>query len=155
GKLDLTYGNYDHIQAGGVLNLPIGDALAARFVVSHDRRDGYITNVVDGRDLGRRNTTLFRGALKYDAGTGFDVTLSGEYVRTRNGAPVVVQGALPGEQAFVPEGFRGAYRSPCLPAGSRCRAPDKYLAGQNLGPTDASGSVVDPIRDIEHMDTYR
>jgi|GEM_PF-531818 len=154
GRIDLAYGNYDHVTAGGVLNVPLAESLAARFVVSHDQREGYITNVVDGRDLGRRNVTLFRAALKYDPGSNFDFTLSGEYGRTRNGAPPVVQGALPGELVYVPEGFRGMYASPCLPAGSRCSAPDNYVTGQVLGPVDAAGNIVDPIRDIESMDTY-
>jgi iron complex outermembrane receptor protein len=154
GKVDLSYGNYHRIQAGGVLNVPFDDNLAARFVVSHDQRDGFITNVVNGKDLGRRNVTLFRGAIKYSPGSNFDATLSGEYDRTRNGAPVVVQGAVPGETAFVPVGFRNMYASPCAPAGSRCVAADKYLAGQVSGPTDANGNVVDPIRDIEHLDTF-
>jgi iron complex outermembrane recepter protein len=155
GKIDVGYGNYNHIQAAGVLNVPFNDQLAGRFVISHDQRDGYITNVVDGRDLGRRNVTLFRGALKYDPGKNFDVTLSGEYDRTRNGSPVVVQGAVPGEVVFIPEGFRNMYPSPCLPilTGHRCKAPDKYLAGQNRGPT-FNGQVVDPIKDSEKMDTY-
>lgn len=154
GKIDLTYGNYDHIQAAGVLNAPLNQDLAARFVVSHDERDGWVTNVVNGKDLGRRNVTLFRGALKYAPSSSFDVTLAGEYDRTRNGAPVVVQGAVPGEAAFVPEGFRNMYASPCAPVGTRCKAPSRYLAGQVAGPTGPNGQVVDPIRDIEHLDTY-
>ena len=162
GKLDLTYGNYNHWQAAGVLNVPVSDTLAARFVVSHDQRDGWITNVVDGRDLGRVNVTLFRGIVKYAPTSDFDLTLSGEYDRVRNGSPVVVQGALPGEAAYVPTGFRGQYVSPCLPAGQRCHAPKKYLAGQNFGPTlpngfgpnGPGGTVVDPIKDIENLDSY-
>lgn len=154
GRVDLTYGNYNHVQAAGVLNVPLTDDLAARFVVSHDRRKGWVTNVVNGDDLGRRNVTLFRGIVKYDPGTNFDITLSGEYGRTRNGAPVVTQGAVPGEVVFTPEGFRNMYASPCAPGGTRCRAPDRYLAGQVAGPTGPDGRIVDPIRDIEHLDTF-
>ncbi|BBD98432.1 TonB-dependent receptor [Sphingobium amiense] len=155
GKLDVTYGNYDQFRAAGALNVPINEQLAARVVISHDQRDGYIRNVVDGRDLGRRNSTLFRGALKYSPNAGFDLTLSGEYVRARNGAPVVIQGALPGEAAYVPTGFRNQYASPCSAVGQRCKAPDKYVGAQTFGPLDANGNVVDPIKDESNLDSYR
>jgi iron complex outermembrane receptor protein len=145
GKVDLSYGNYNHIQAAGALNVPLGTDLAARFVVSHDQRDGWVTNVVNGKDMGKRNVTIFRGIVKYDPGSNVDVTLSGEYDRARNGAPVVVAGDLPGEAEFVPEGFLNMYRSPCLPAGSRCKAPNKYFSADDGG----------PLKDRSDMDTYR
>jgi iron complex outermembrane recepter protein len=148
GKLDLSYGNYNHFNAGAVINVPVGDTLAARFTVSHDQRKGWVTNVVDGSDMGKRNVTIFRGALKYSPSSDFDVTLSGEYDRARNGAPVVVAGDLPGEAEFVPPGFRNMYVSPCLPAGSRCNAPNKYLSANDGG---ALGEVLDQ----SDMDTYR
>jgi iron complex outermembrane recepter protein len=158
GRVDLSYGNYDHIQAAGVLNIPLTDNLLSRWVVSHDRRDGWLTNVVNGNDMGKRNVTIFRGIMKWQPDSNIDVTLSGEYDRARNGAPVVVNGAVPGEAEFVPEGFRGMYRSPCLPAGSRCNAPDKYRSAQDRGATlnlQPGGPLVDPIKDKSDMDTYR
>jgi iron complex outermembrane recepter protein len=148
GKLDLSYGNYNHLTAGGVINAPLGENLAARFTVSHDKRDGWVTNVVDGSDMGKRNVTIFRGALKYAPSSDYDMTLSGEYDRARNGAPVVVAGDLPGEAEFVPAGFRGMYVSPCLPAGSRCKAPKKFFSANDGG---ARGEVLDQ----SDMDTYR
>ena len=155
-QVDATYGNYDHLTIGGVLNVPLGEDFAARFVVNHDERDGWVRNVVNGKDLGSRDVTIFRGALKYAPSADFDVTLEGEYDRARNGAPIVVAGDLPGEAEFVPPGFRNMYVSPCLPAGSRCKAPDKYLSAQDPGaPDPATGQVVDPIRDVSNMDTYR
>jgi iron complex outermembrane receptor protein len=156
GRVDLSYGNYDHLTVGGVLNTPIGKDLAARFVVSHDQRDGWVTNVVNGKDMGKRDVTIFRGALKYAPSPDFDATLSGEYDRARNGAPIVVAGDLPGEAEFVPPGFRNMYVSPCLPPGSRCKAPDRYLSAQDPGaPDPATGAIVDPIQDRSDMDTYR
>lgn len=143
GKVKVGYGNYNHLNLQGVVNTPLGEGLAARFGISHDERKGWITNVVDGSDLGRRNVTIFRGALKYSAGSSFDATLSGEYARARNGAPVVIAGDLPGEAEFVPAGFLNMYTSPCLPAGSRCNAPNKYF-GAHQGVPDKS-----------NMDTYR
>ncbi|MCW1382546.1 TonB-dependent receptor [Novosphingobium sp. KCTC 2891] len=147
GSVNLSYGNYNHLTASGVLNAPLGEGLALRLGVNHDRRDGYVTNVVTGKDMGRRNVTIFRGALRYSAGD-FDATLSGEYDRARNGSPIVVAGDLPGEAEYVPEGFLGMYRSPCLPAGSRCSAPDHYYSAQD-------GGINGDLPDVSNMDTYR
>lgn len=130
GKLDASYGNYKHLTLGGVLNAPLGDTLAARIAVSHDQHDGFVTNVVDGSDMGRRNTTIIRGALKFTPSSNFDATLSGEYDRGRNGAAIVVAGDLPGEAEYVAPGVQNMYVSPCLPAGSPCKAPDKYLSAR-------------------------
>jgi iron complex outermembrane recepter protein len=143
GHVDASYGNYNHITIGGVVNAPLSDKAAARFSVSHDQRKGWVTNVVDGSDMGRRNVTVFRGAVKLSPGDDFDATLSGEYDRARNGAPIVVAGDLPGEAEFVPAGVQNMYVSPCLPAGSRCVAPDHYF------------SALKGVPDQSDMDTYR
>jgi iron complex outermembrane receptor protein len=147
GKFDLSYGNYRHLTVGGVLNAPLGEGLAARFAVNHDERRGYITNVVDGSDMGRRNVTIFRGTLRYEGGN-VEASLTGEYDRARNGSPVVIAGDLPTDAEYVPAGWRGMYASPCLPAGSRCTAPDKYYSAQDRG-------VLGDTPDISNMDTYR
>ncbi|MEY2926179.1 MAG: hypothetical protein RL367_656 [Pseudomonadota bacterium] len=154
GRVDASYGNYNHFNGGIVLNTPLGENLAARFSVSHDQRKGWVTNVFDGSDLGKRNVTIIRGAIKYDSGN-VDLTLSGEYDRARNGAPVVVAGDFPGEAEFVPAGFRGMYTSPCLPAGQRCHAPAKYFSANDQGYFQNNGGTGDATPDRSDMDTYR
>lgn len=146
-QIDLSAGNYKHVTAGAVINVPLTDGLAARFSVNHDRRDGYVTNVVDGQDMDHRNVTIFRGALRYNQGN-VDATLTAEYDRARNGSPVVVAGDLPGEAEYVPAGFRGMYASPCEPAGTRCVAPDKYYSARD-------GGALDDTPDKSNMNTYR
>ena len=141
-RFDLKYGNYDHLTVGGVVNAPLAKGLALRVAVNHDRRNGYVTNVVDGSDLGKRDVTIFRAALRYTTGD-FEAVASGEYDRARNGSPIVVAGDLPGEAEFVPAGFRNMYASPCPPTGARCNAPDKYLSARQGVP------------DISDMDNYR
>ncbi len=154
GQVDLSYGNYNHFNGGAVINAPINEMMAARFSVSHDQRKGWVTNVFDGSDLGKRNVTIFRGALKYDS-EDFDLTISGEYDRARNGSPVVVAGDIPGEAEFVPAGFRNMYASPCLPAGQRCRAPDRYFSANDQGYFQNTGGAGDATPDKSDMDTYR
>ncbi len=156
GKASLGYGNYNHFNAAGAINAPLGENLAARFTVSHDQRDGWVTNVFDGSDMGKRNVTIFRLALKYAPTDDFDMTVSGEYDRARNGSPVVVAGDLLGEAEFVPVGFRGMYASPCAPAGSRCRAPKHYFSSNDRGYfQNIPGSTQDATPDVSNMDTYR
>ncbi|MDE2597143.1 MAG: TonB-dependent receptor [Sphingomonadales bacterium] len=147
GKFDLSYGNYHHLTIGGVLNAPLGEGLSARFAVNHDERHGYVTNVVTGKDMGRRNVTIFRGTLRYESGN-VEASLTGEYDRARNGSPIVVAGDLPTDAEFVPAGWRGMYASPCLPAGSPCTAPAKYFSAQD-------GGVLGDTPDKSNMDTYR
>lgn len=148
GKASLGYGNYNHFNVGAAINVPLGESLAARVTVSNDRRKGWVTNVVDGSDMGKRNVTIFRAALKYEPSSDFDFTLAGEYDRARNGAPVVVAGDYPGEAEFVPAGFRNMYTSPCLPVGSRCSAPNRYLSAND-------GGGLGDVKDQSDMDTYR
>jgi iron complex outermembrane receptor protein len=155
-RADMSYGNYNHFQAGAAVNLPIAQNLAARFIISTDQRDGWVTNVINGQDMGKRNVTIYRGLVRWEPSSDIDVTLSGEYDAARNGAPIVVAGDVPGEAEYVPAGFQNMYASPCMPAGSRCVAPSQYLSARNLGPIDpATGLVVDPTKDESNMDTYR
>ncbi len=143
GHIDAGYGNYHHFNMGAVLNTPIGATFALRAGISHDQRDGFVTNVVDGKDLGHRNVTIFRAALKWTPAPDIDATLSGEYDLARNGSPIVVAGDLPGEAEFVAPGVQNMYVSPCLPAGQPCHAPDKYL------------SALSGVPDQSDVDTYR
>ncbi len=147
GRVDASYGNYNHLNLAGVINLPLSDTVATRFSVSHDQRKGWVTNVVDGSDMGKRNVTIFRGAIKFAPSSDLDITLAGEYDRGRNGAPVVVAGDFPGEAEFVPAGFRNMYVSPCASPLVRCKAPKKYLSAN-----DGGGGLV---KDQSDVDTYR
>jgi len=127
GKLDIGYGNHDHFNAAGAINIPITQDLFSRLSISHDQHEGFVTNVVDGKKLGRRDVTLFRGALKYAPAGNFSATLSGEYDMGRNGSPIVVAGDLPGEAEFVAAGVQGMYQSPCQP-NRRCVAPGAFYS---------------------------
>lgn len=142
-KGELSFGNYSRIEAKGVLNLPLTDTLSSRFSVSHMERGGYVTNVVDGTSMGGRNVSLYRGQLRWQATNGFEATLLGEYARSRNGAPVVINGALPGEPLYVAQGTQGMYASICTSPAMPCSAPDTYL------------SANDSVPDQSDMDTYR
>ncbi|WP_159982256.1 MULTISPECIES: TonB-dependent receptor [unclassified Novosphingobium] len=142
GRVEGAYGNYNRFDAKATVNIPLNeDSLAARISVLHTQREGFVTNVVDGSDMGKRNITGVRGKLRAKSGN-LDAVLAAEYVRARNGAPVVVSGTLPGEATYVAPGVAGMYQQPCAVAGQPCKAPDKYY------------SANDSVPDKSDMDTF-
>lgn len=187
GNVKVGYGNYSRVDIQGALNIPIIEGVfAARLAFTHMERDGYLTNVSNGRSAGDKDRSAARLSLLWDGGGDLDVTLIGEYSIHDDGAPASVNGAVPltvgvdglgqptpavgawanaalgcqqgapclpgqlwGEGLFVPEGHQlvdqalPAYASPCLPAGTRCKAPDKYFTG--IGPDTP---------DLSDMDVY-
>lgn len=142
GKAEVTYGNWGRFDIKGALDVPISDTLSAKFVASHFERNGFVTNVVNGRDMDTRNVEIYRAYLKYRPSSNFDATLIGEYVRSRNGTPTVINGAYPGEILYVPPGTANMYVGPCQP-GQPCHAPDKYFSANDSVPNKAD------------MNTYR
>jgi iron complex outermembrane receptor protein len=149
GKADITYGNWNRFEANAAIDFPIvPDLLAGKITISHFQRDGWFTNIVDGKKLDKRDLTAFRGYLKLTPNADFDATLMGEYDRARNGSPVQVNGGVPGEALYVAPGtvFPNAkfpmYQSPCISLAVPCKAPNKYF-GAN-----------DSVPDESNMDTY-
>jgi iron complex outermembrane recepter protein len=172
GYIKAAYGNWKRFDVSGSFEMPIvQDKLSVKVAGIHTQRDGWVTNVWNGEDMGRKNVDAVRGQLMFTPNDDVKITLQGEYVAARNGAPVVVNGALPGEGQFVPEGsfWNGAvlpmYRSPCAVAGQPCVAPDKYFSGNNEVPDQSDmttkffvGTVeIDntPIGDITSITGYK
>jgi len=163
GKLQIGYGNYKHFNMAGTVDFPIGsgDVLAGKLTFSHDQRDGFFTNVVDGSDMGSRDTSIFRAAIKLDPGGNFDATLVGEYVLGRNGAPVFQIGAsgvetgptpnpndggatqvFAAESLFLTPAVKG-YENPCPSRFEQCHSTGKLRSANNSVP------------DQSDLDTYR
>lgn len=135
GKAEITAGNWDRRDAKVAVDFPIiQDLLAGKIALMHHQRDGWVDNVVNGDDMGSQDITAGRGYLKWTPGENFDATLMTEYVRSRNGAPIVVSGAVPGEALYVPPGTQGMYQQPCASAAVPCDAPDKYRAANSSVP---------------------
>jgi iron complex outermembrane receptor protein len=137
-----VYGNYNRFDITGSIEAPIvTDVLSAKIAGIHTQRKGWITNVVDGSDLGRKNLDAVRGYLRFTPDPDFDATLQAEYVNARNGSPIVISGAYAGEAIYQAPGDKGMYVSPCA-SGGQCSAPDKYFGANNSVP------------DISNMDNY-
>ncbi|PQM27102.1 TonB-dependent receptor [Sphingopyxis lindanitolerans] len=67
GYADLTLGNYDRRSGQGALNVPlVDDVLAIRVAGQFDKRDGYVRDVVTGRDYLNRNNYSLRFGLQFN-----------------------------------------------------------------------------------------
>ncbi|WP_232493310.1 TonB-dependent receptor [Novosphingobium kaempferiae] len=147
GHVKAVYGNYNRMDLTGSIEAPlVKDVLSLKVAGIHTQRKGWVTNVVDGSDMGRKNLDAVRAYLHFTPGSNFDATLQGEYVNARNGSPIVINGARPGEILYVAPGTAGPgtggmYTSPCATDGA-CIAPDKYYGANNSVP------------DQSNMDTY-
>jgi len=164
-NVEATYGNYDTFEFKGGMDFPIVEGvLAGRVTFSHHQRDGYVTNVVDGKPQNDRNRTAFRLNLTYDKGENFSASLISEYHLHRDGSGASILGGTLGDPALgiPPDALYQApgtvypnpdapdavsllpmYESPCEVAGQRCKAPKKYFSARDTN-----------IPDLSNMDTY-
>ncbi len=74
-----TLGNYNRTQVDGVANVPISDKLGFRGGLLYNEREGFIDNVVDGNDKGRRNTWSLTGQLRFQPTDNLDIIWRAEY----------------------------------------------------------------------------
>jgi iron complex outermembrane recepter protein len=74
----------------GAFDLPINDAWAARLSLGGRERDGYVTRVSDGADLGDEQMYTGQLALRWKPSDAFAMTLRGDYTKEdENGSPFV------------------------------------------------------------------
>jgi len=82
GNVSLTYGDYDTRIYSGMLNLPLTDNIAARFVANRELHDGYGSDYLD-RPLADEDSYYMRGKIRGDFG-GVEVILYGIYQQNRS-----------------------------------------------------------------------
>jgi iron complex outermembrane recepter protein len=74
----------------GALDLPINDAWAARLSLGGRERDGYVTRVSDGADLGDEKMYTGQLALRWKPSDALALTVRGDYAKEdENGSPFV------------------------------------------------------------------
>lgn len=110
----ISIGRYDRIDAKVMANLPLTDTLALRVSVASMKRDGYVTRVFDGRDLGNVNTKTGRLQLRWSPTPTLDINLAFDGTEERNNGPALTLAGVDFRSAiFNPAGL------PMLPPGSR------------------------------------
>ncbi|MDE2561802.1 MAG: TonB-dependent receptor [Sphingomonadales bacterium] len=141
GYLKLMAGNWNRFDVNGAIELPlVEDKVSLRLTGVHTQRDGWVTNTWNGASMGDKDVNAIRGQLMIKPNSDTKITIQGEYVSGRNGAPIVVNGGQPGEANYVPAGtyWNGAvlpmYQSPCSVPNQPCVAPDHFYSGNNEVP---------------------
>jgi iron complex outermembrane receptor protein len=77
-------------EAFGAFDLPLGGDWSARLALGMRQRDGYVTRVSDGKDLGDEDMRTGQVALRWKPSDAFTLTLRGDYTEEdENGSPFV------------------------------------------------------------------
>ncbi|MBN7797818.1 TonB-dependent receptor [Parahaliea mediterranea] len=63
----------------GMVNLPVSDTLASRFVAYYNDDEGYFENAYNGENIGESRTKMVRGSLMWTPTDSFDATVTYEY----------------------------------------------------------------------------
>jgi iron complex outermembrane receptor protein len=72
-------GNYDYRMVELMLNAPVSDTATFRFATRMKSRDGYIDNLLGGRDYNSVDTQAFRGLFAYEPTDAFRFDLIANY----------------------------------------------------------------------------
>ncbi len=81
------YGNYDAWLLEGMVNAPLGEGIAARVAGRLRKRDGFVDNLLGGKDFSSVDTGAIRGSFHVDSG-GFTFDLIGNYQKDKtSGTP--------------------------------------------------------------------
>ncbi len=77
-------------EAFGAFDVPLGGDFSARLALGLRQRDGYVTRVSDGKDLGDEDMRTGQLALRWKPSEAFTLTLRGDYTKEdENGSPFV------------------------------------------------------------------
>ena len=76
---EATVGNYNLRRFEAGVTGPLSESLAARIDGVYVKRDGFIRDVISGRDINNRNRYLIRGQLLYQPSSDLSVRLIGDY----------------------------------------------------------------------------
>ncbi|WP_370032220.1 TonB-dependent receptor [Qipengyuania mesophila] len=101
GMVEASYGNYDAMVAKGFVTGPVSDSIAFSVGAGINKRDGFLTNGVNGEDINDRNRWFTRGQLLFDNGGPLRVRVIGDYDKIKerccgvlNVAPSAELGAI-------------------------------------------------------------
>ncbi len=82
-ELEVGYGNYDHKEFRGMLNVPIGDTMAFRFAGMYLGHDSYYNNVgpIQNIDVAEaEDNKAFRAQFLWEPSDRLSILLAGDYI---------------------------------------------------------------------------
>lgn len=74
-ELEVTLGRFNQRTIRGMITGPLGDTVSGRLDLNYNARDGFITNVADGRDVNERDRWGWRGQLLFEPNDRFSLRL--------------------------------------------------------------------------------
>ncbi|MES1263210.1 MAG: TonB-dependent receptor plug domain-containing protein, partial [Peristeroidobacter soli] len=78
------------LEAFGAFDLPLGGNWSSRIALGLKQRDGYVTRVSDGKDLGDEDMQTGQLAVRWQPAESFSLTVRGDYTKEdENGSPFV------------------------------------------------------------------
>jgi len=80
---EATYGNYETFRIVGGVTGPISEQLAARIDGVYFKRNGFLKDVVSGRDINNRDRWLVRGQLLFQPSDTLSFRLIGDYAERK------------------------------------------------------------------------
>ncbi len=153
---EVEYGNYNSVKAKGMLNFALGDTVGIRVSGFYLNRDGYTTNLFDGKDLDDRDMYAVRGALRFQPSDTTTIDLMAFYFKEDDKRmriqkqlcqrdPTGVLGCLPGRRDYGitngNAGFVGVLTSRQFLAANGI--PTAFALGNLYGP-DAYANNINP-----------
>ena len=79
GYAEASYGNYDYMRFGAGITGPASITTAYRLDAVYLKRDGFLRDVISGREVNDRDRWLVRGKLLFEPGDDLSVLISGDY----------------------------------------------------------------------------
>lgn len=100
GKAELSYGNYNFLQAKATITGGLTKNLAAKISLSGTQRDGTIWNVLEERKYSGQNNLGVKGQLLFQPNEKLELILSGDVsIQHPAGYPLVVAGVTATERS--------------------------------------------------------
>jgi outer membrane receptor protein involved in Fe transport len=81
GTAEITYGNYDYMRGEVGITGPISESVAYRLDGVYMRRDGFLEDVISGRDINNRDRFLLRGQLLFEPSDQLNIRLIADYAK--------------------------------------------------------------------------
>ncbi|MBS0255170.1 MAG: TonB-dependent receptor [Proteobacteria bacterium] len=79
GSIEASYGSLNAMVVKSRINLPLSDTVAVSVASGFNKRDGYITNPITGKDINNRNRSFVRGQMLYQPNSQLKVRIIGDW----------------------------------------------------------------------------
>jgi len=154
-RAEVSYGNYDYVQARASISGPIvGDKIAARLTASTTVRDATVRNVGSGADQFNRNSQVLRGQLLIKPTDDVSIRIIGDYsirkedccASLSSGVQTTLPNGIPIANNFYDRSARLGYTLPTLNAFDRItdiNSPSRYVVKQSGISANANWSFGD------------